>query len=49
MDAEYAGAGAARAHGAGRGPIEAGPVNVPAQGRGDYPIRTLHGLTAKPY
>ena len=34
----------ARAHGAGRGPIEAGPVTVPAQGRGE-----MHFLTAKPY
>ena len=49
MDADFADAGAAHAHGAGRGPIEAGPVNVPAQGRGDYPIQMLHGLTAKPY
>lgn len=39
----------ARAHGGGRGPIEAGPVTVPAQGRGEQPIRMLHGLTAKPY
>ena len=34
----------ARAHGAGHGPIEAGPVTVPAQGRGEQ-----YFLTAKPY
>lgn len=40
----------ARTHGAsGRGPIEAGPVTVPSQARGEYPIQMVHGLTAKPY
>ena len=35
----------ARSHGAGsRGPIEAGPVTVPSQGRGEQ-----YFLTAKPY
>ena len=34
----------ARAHGGGRGPIEAGPVTVPAQGRGEQ-----YFLSAKPY
>ena len=34
----------ARAHGGGHGPIEAGPVTVPAQGRGEQ-----YFLTAKPY
>ena len=34
----------ARAHGSGRGPIEAGPVTVPAQARGEQ-----YFLTAKPY
>lgn len=33
-----------RAHGGGRGPIEAGPVTVPAPSSGEY-----HFLTAKPY
>jgi len=36
--------GSPRAHGGGRGPIEAGPVTVPAQKSGEY-----HFLTAKPY
>lgn len=49
MEADFADAGAPRAHGAGRGPIEAGPVNVPAPSSGEYPVRQLHGLTAKPY
>ncbi len=34
----------ARAHGGGRGPIEAGPVTVPTQGRGEH-----YFLTAAPY
>jgi len=34
----------ARAHGSGTGPIEAGPVTVPAPSRGEY-----HFLSAKPY
>ena len=38
-----------RSHGAGTsGPIEAGPVSVPGQTRGEHPVRMLHGLTAKP-
>jgi hypothetical protein len=40
---------APRAHGGPRGPIEAGPVTVPAQARGESPIQMLHGLTARPY
>ena len=36
--------GSPRAHGGGRGPIEAGPVTVPAQKSGEY-----HFLSAKPY
>ncbi|PKH41334.1 hypothetical protein CXG46_09585 [Nocardioides alpinus] len=34
----------ARSHGAGSGPIEAGPITVPTQKSGEY-----HFLTAKPY
>ena len=48
MDADFADAGPARAHGMGSGPIAAGPV-VPAPSSGEHPIRMLHGLTAKPY
>jgi hypothetical protein len=44
MEDEPVGAGA-RSHGAGSsGPIEAGPVNVPGQTRGEH-----YFLTAKPY
>ncbi len=39
----------ARSHGGSSGPIEAGPVTVPSQARGERPIRMLHGLTAGPY
>ncbi|RYC10816.1 hypothetical protein [Nocardioides zhouii] len=44
MDADFGDAGAPRAHGGASGPIEAGPVTVPAPSRGEY-----HFLTAKPY
>jgi hypothetical protein len=38
-----------RAHGgAGRGPIEAGPVTVPHPSRGERPIEARPGLTAAP-
>ena len=43
LDAEFADAGAPRAHGMGSGPIAAGPV-VPAPSSGEY-----HFLSAKPY
>ena len=48
MEDDLAGTGA-RSHGAGSGPIEAGPITVPAPSRGEHPIQMLHGLTAKPY
>lgn len=38
-----------RSHRAGStGPIEAGPVSVPAQARGEHPLSLVQGLTATP-
>ena len=47
MDADFTDA---RSHGTSTsGPIEAGPVSVPSQSRGESPVRMLHGITAEPY
>lgn len=43
LEDDLTGSGA-RSHGSGNGPIEAGPVTVPAPSRGEH-----HFLSAKPY
>ena len=43
LEDDLTGSGA-RSHGSGSGPIEAGPVTVPAPSRGEH-----HFLSAKPY
>ena len=49
MDADFSDQGP-RSHGASTsGPIEAGPVSVPSQSRGESPVKMLHGITAMPY